>query len=240
MRVYLLLVILLFSACRVSGQNETLFTLPNQWPVPDSISNKIKQRIEKGDVEYFSINGTQFRFLKYSRANNMFGLEVKMNDQWIPNLSMPMPRETFFLTQDFDLDNCYDLFFLDYGKIKLYFFDKTNRSFRPEPMQFSYDYALLDSSKLIYGANNHIGANWDIDIFSIKDRKKTFLYKSTLFLKSNSNNGGFEISNGLLYKCRNGIEADTLLIDKFDIHRQFGDFSLLQFMKDLAHDKVYR
>ena len=151
-----------------------------------------------------------------------------------------MPKETFFIRYDFDLDNCFDLSFLEHGNINIHFFDKPNRRFISGSMQFSVDYALLDSNKLIYGANNHGGNEWDIDIFSIKNRTKTYLYKSRLFLKNNSNNGGFEITNGLVYKCRNGIETDTILINKPVINRQFSDFSLFQFMKDLAHDKAYR
>jgi hypothetical protein len=155
-------------------------------------------------------------------------------------MSTPMPKETFLLRQDFDLDNCFDLYFLEYGHINVHFFDKINRRFISEPIQFSSDYALLDSSNLIYGVNNHSSKDWDIDIFSIKGRSKIYLYKTKLFLKNNSNNGGFEIVGGLVYKCRNGIETDTVLINRVTIHRQFSDFSLLQFMKDIAHDKAYR
>jgi len=217
-----------------------LFTLPKEWPVPDSISNKIKQAVEDGHVEFFSINGTDFRFQKNSRTTNLYNIEIKQKNKWVTNLTLPMPKETFFLTHDFDLDNYFDLSFLEYGHINVYFFDKTTRHFLPAPVQFSNDYALLDSNNLIYGANNHNSRDWDIDIFSIKHRSKTYLYKAKLFLKDNTNNGGFEITKALLYKCRHGKESDTILLNDIDIHRQFGDFSLVEFMKDIAHNKVYR
>jgi len=217
-----------------------LFTLPKEWPVPDSVSNKIKQAVENGDVEYFSINGTDFRFQKSSQTPKSYIIEVKQNNEWITNLTLPMPKETFFLSHDFDLDNYFDLSFLEYGLINVYFFDKTTRHFLSAPVQFSHDYALLDSNKLIYGVNNHSSRDWDIDIFSIKGRSKTYLYKANLFLKDNKNNGGFEITKALLYKCKVGKESDTVLLNDIDIHKQFGDFSLLEFMKDIAHNKVYR
>jgi len=240
MRVYIFLFALFFSSCHNHSENEHLFTLPKEWSVSDSVSNKIKQRIQNGDVEYFVINETQFRFQKNPGSSGLYDIQVKQDNRWVTNLSMPMPKETFFIRYDFDLDNCFDLSFLEHGNINIHFFDKPNRRFISGSMQFSVDYALLDSNKLIYGANNHGGNEWDIDIFSIKNRTKTYLYKSRLFLKNNSNNGGFEITNGLVYKCRNGIETDTILINKPVINRQFSDFSLFQFMKDLAHDKAYR
>jgi len=239
MRVYTLLFILFFCSCQSHSQKEHLFTLPKEWSVPDSVSNKIKYRLENGDVEYFFINETQFRFQKSSLAPELYDIQVRQDNMWITNLSIPMPKETFFLTHDFDLDNDFDLSFLEYGQLNIYFFDKKNRRFISKPMQFSYDYALLDSSELIYGVNNHSSKGWDIDIFSIKDRSKTYLYKVKLFLKSNTNNGGFEITNGLIYKCVNGIDADTILINKITINRQFADFSLLEFMKAVGNDKVF-
>jgi len=159
----------------------------------DSVSTKIKLGIEKGDVEYFSINGNQFRFQKSAQKNNLYDIQLKTDNGWITKLSLPMPKETFFLTHDFDLDNNFDLSYLEYGNINIHFFDKTSQRFILKPMQFSYDCALLDSSNLIYGVNNHGSSEWNIDIFSIKDRTKTYLYKSKLFLKNNSNNGGFEV-----------------------------------------------
>ena len=88
-----------------------LFTLPKEWPVPDSVSNKIKQAVENGDVEYFSINGTDFRFQKSSQTPKSYIIEVKQNNEWITNLTLPMPKETFFLSHDFDLDNYFRLVF---------------------------------------------------------------------------------------------------------------------------------
>jgi hypothetical protein len=217
-----------------------LFTLPKEWPVPDSVSHTIKQAVEHGDVEYFSINGTDFRFQKNSQTTKLYIIEVKQNNEWVTNLTLPMPKETFFLTHDFDLDNYFDLSFLEYGLINVYFFDKTTRHFLSAPVRFSYDYALLDSNKLIYGANNHSSRDWDIEIFSIKGRSKTYLYKANLFLKDNANNGGFEITKGVLYKCKDGKESDTVLLNDIGIHKQSSDFSLLEFMKDIAHNKVYR
>lgn len=239
MKIYICLFVLL-SACKPQSEEGHLFTLPKEWPVPDSVSNKIKERIENGAVEYFSINGTDFRFQKSPQKAKLYNIQVKRNNEWITNLSLPMPNETFFLIQDFDLDGCFDLSFLEYGNIKIYFFDKTNRRFALAPMQFSYDYALLDSSKPIYGVNNHGGHDWDVDIFSIKERSKVHLYKVKLFRKDNKDNGGFEITRAFVYKCKNGRNTDTVLVNNIRIYRQFSDFSLNRFMKDIAHNKISR
>lgn len=247
-RGYLFIYVLFLSTCQSRPKEEQLFVQPKKWR-SDSDSKKIKDRINKGGIEYFSINGVQFRFKKSSQANNLYNIEVNKNDKWFMNLSLPMPKDKFFLTNDFDLDKYFDLLFLEYGQVNVYFFDKTQQCFISQPMQFSSDFALLDSSQLIYGANGHKlindtndrnSAGWNIDIFSIKGRKKTALYKAKLFHKNNSNNGGFQITTALLYECKNGIEKDTVLIDKLNINRQFGDFSLSQFMKDIAHGKTYR
>lgn len=191
-------------------------------------------------MEYFTINGTQFRFLKSVSDTNLYAIQAKQDDKWSTNLSLRMPQYTFQLTYDFDLDRNFDLCFLEYGHLNIYFFDEPTQRFLPTPMQFSYDYALLDSAQLIYGANNQRVHEWNVDIFSIKDRKKTFLYKLKLYLKSNTNNGGFAITNALIYKCQNGVEQDTVLVKQLMIEKQFGDFSLLHFMKDVAHNKAYR
>ena len=240
MRVYLFSSILLFCSCQSNSQKEHLFSLPGEWAVTDSVATKIKLGIEKGDVEYFSINGNQFRFQKSAQKNNLYDIQLKTDNGWITKLSLPMPKETFFLTHDFDLDNNFDLSYLEYGNINIHFFDKTSQRFILKPMQFSYDCALLDSSKLIYGVNNHGSAEWNIDIFSIKDRTKIFLFKAKLFLRENPNNADFRITSALLYKCRNGVEGDTVLISKMDINKQFSRFSLLRFMKEIAHNKAYR
>jgi hypothetical protein len=231
--------VLLFASCKFHSQRDRLFTLPGEWPVPDSVANKIKQRIAKGNAEDFSINGRQFRFRRSATDTNFYVIQVKQGDKWFTNLALQMPQYTFQLTRDFDLDNNFDLCFLEYGHLNIYFFDQTTRRFLSTPMQFSYDCSLLDSAKLIYGVNNHTGHNWDVDIFSIKDRKKTYLYKLKLLLKDNTNNGGFAITNAFIYKCQNGVDRDTTLIKQVVVNKQFDDFSLLHFMKDVVHNKAY-
>jgi hypothetical protein len=240
MRIFISLLVLFLFSCRSHSRNDHLFVQPDEWPAPDSVLNKVKQEIDKGNPETFSINNAKFRFQKNPNAKNLYNLQVFEDKAWVNNLLLAMPKEAFFLTQDFDLDHNFDLSFLEYGDLKIYFFDKDKKRFNPGPMQFSYDCALLDSSKLIYGVNNHSSDNWDIDIFSIKNRSMAYLYKAKLYLKDNTNNGSFAITKALLYKCKDSEGRDTVLIQKIEINKQFGDFSLLQFMKDIAHNGAYR
>jgi|GEM_PF-5704596 len=239
-KIFTLLIILFFHSYKSYTQKASLFTLPKESAISDSLSKKIKQRLAEGGVEYFTINGVQFRFQKNIQGNNLYDIQSKEKGSWVTNLSLPMPKETFFLTNDIDLDSYYDLTFTDYKHINIYFFDNKRKRFISQAMQFSYDNALLDSTALIYGVNNHSSNDWDIDIFSIKGHKKTYLYRAKLFLKHNKNNGGFEITSALLYKCKNGDMSDTVLINTFTINKQFSDFSLLGFMKDIAHNKISR
>lgn len=240
MRFVILLFALFIFSCEPPSENDHLFTLPSEWPIEDSVLNTVKQKIENGDVEYFSINGSKFRFQKNPQKKNQYDLQVLENNQWLTNLTLSMPKWTFLLTHDFDLDKYFDLSLVEYGDLKIYFFDRSKRRFNSESLQFPSDCALLDSSKLIYGANNHGDHIWNVDIFSIRGYSKTYLYKANLFLKSNTYNGSFEITNALIYKCNNGSNTDTVLVDKININKQFSDFSLLYFMKDIAHNRVYR
>ena len=153
-----------------------------------------------------------------------------------------MPRYTFSLYPDFDLDGSFDLSYIDHGDIEIYFFDNLKRQFTSKPLIFSYDHALLDSSNLIYGTNTHASSynTWNIDIFSIKNRIVNHILKAKIFWEDDIKTGSSKATNALIYKCNNGVDTDTILVDNINIDKQYGDFGLNKFMKDLVHRQVYR
>lgn len=216
-----------------------LFTPPHQWPIPDSVSRKLKFQIDKGRVEYFTANGSKFRFQKSSVTPGKYDLQVLQNDTWVANLTLSMPEYTFFLTPDFDMDGNFDLSYIKYGNFEIYFFDDQKKQFITTPIVFPYDQALLDSSRVIYGANNQRHDVWDIAIFSLKDRTIYNLLRSKIFFENNDQTGSHKATYALVYKCRNGISTDTILVDKIIINKEWADFGLNKFMKDLVHSKRY-
>jgi len=232
----------LFDKCTSKVSTERLFTLPKEWPIPDSTSRKLKLQFEKGYVEHFTINNTRFRFQKNSSQAGKYDLQVLQNGEWITNLTLTMPRHTFFLSPDFDFDGFFDLSYLEYGNIKIHFFDNLKKQFTSNPLAFSYDYALLDSNNLIYGTNTQTQSfkTWNIDIFSIKNRNINHILKAKIFWKDDFKTNGSKATNALIYKCNNGIDTDTTLVDNININKQWADFGLNKFMKDLVHSQVYR
>ena len=216
-----------------------LFTPPHQWPTPDSVSRKLKLQIDKGRVEYFTANGSKFRFQKSSVTPGKYDLQVFQNDTWVTNLTLSMPEYTFFLTPDFDMDGNFDLSYIDRGNFDIYFFDDRKKQFTSKPVIFSYDNALLDSSRVIYGANTKLHNSWNIDVFSLKDRTIYNLLYAKIFFEDNYQTGSNKATYALVYKCNNGISTDTVLVDKIIINKEWADFGLNKFMKDLVHSKRY-
>lgn len=231
----LMLLICILAGCKHNKSKEHFFTLPGEWPVEDSIATKLKQRFEAGYVETFEVNNTSFSFQKNGQQKNKYDLKVLQNGQWATNLTLPMPRHSFFVTNDMDLDGYFDLTFLEGANIKMYFFDKAKQQFDSNALTFTGDYALLDSTQLIYGTNDWVNMTWNITILSIRGRSKAYLQKAVMPLVNNTNNGSFEITGARIYKCNNGNVADTVFMGSIAIHKQFGDFSLRQFMKDMVH-----
>lgn len=216
-----------------------LFTPPHEWPVPDSVSRTLKLQIENGHIEYFTANDSKFRFQKSTTTPAKYDLQVLQHDSWVTNLTLSMPQYTFFLTPDFDMDGNFDLSYIKYGNFEIYFFDDQKKQFITTPIIFPYDQALLDSSRVIYGANNKTYNEWDIAIFSLKDRTIYNLLRSKIFFENNDQTGSHKATYALVYTCSNGISTDTVLVDKIIINKEWADFGLNKFMKDLVHDKKY-
>ena len=204
-----------FTTCTSKGTTERLFTLPKEWSIPDSTSRKLKLQFEDGYVERFTINNTRFRFQKSTLQPGKYDLQSFQSGEWITNLTLAMPRHTFLLSPDFDLDGFFDLSYLDYGNIKIHFFDNLKKQFTSKPLSFSYDYALLDSGKLIYGVNTHTQSSkiWNIDIFSIKNRNINHTLKARIFWEDDMKTNSSKATHALIYKCNNGIATDTILVD---------------------------
>jgi len=242
MKLFLIIIFFacILDACTEQRSGYRLFTLPGEKSLQDSVSDKIKQSFKKGYVEYFIINNTEFRFQKSRRTKNIYELQSSKNDKWSTNLVLPLPRYTYDLTRDLDLDHNFDLTFYQSGNIRVHFFDQSKRQFDSTTLDILVDHALLDSTRVIYGTNNRSRDIWNLDIFSIKNRSKIPLFKSKLFLLNNSNDGGFEITKAFIYKCMNGVDSDTVLVDEINIKKQFKDFSLRNFMKTIVHNPDYR
>lgn len=224
--------------CKTKEPASRLFTPPDEWPVPDSVSKKMKTEIDKGGVESFTINKTKFRFKKSALTKGKYDVEVFKDDTWITNLTLPMARYSFFLSPDFDLDGSFDLSFEhQYGNIDIYFFDDKEKQFKTKPVSFPTDRALLDNNRVIYGTNTQSSHTWNIDIFSLKGQRVNNLLRSKIVF-SESQATGSRAMYALVYKCNNGIAADTTLIDRITINKAWADFGLNKFMKDLVRDKL--
>jgi hypothetical protein len=234
----ILVFVCILAACKNKTVTARLFIMPGEWPMPDSVTGKLKQQFNKGYIEYFSVNDMMFRFKKSDSVESRYDLQVSQDNKWVTNLTLPMPRDCFFFN-DIDLDKYLDLTFIEYGDTKVYFFDKATGRFETGSLQFPYDYALLDSDHHIYGANDKRDNNyWNIDIFSIvnttEGRMKNDLFWAKIFLTDNKNNGGFEITRAMIYKSNPVHAANSTLVQDIYIRKQFGDFSLLNFMKEVA------
>lgn len=235
----LILYICLFQSCKTQTPLTGLFTQPHQWPLPDSVSRKIKLAIDKGYTEYFSVNSLKFRFQKSAVTTGKYDLQVLQNSRWVTNLTLAMPEYSFHLTPDFNLDGFFDLSYINRGNFEIYFFDNQKNKFATKPLIFPYDHALLDSSNVIYGTNTKMAHTWNIDIFSLKGGKVHSLLKSKIVFEDNYNTGSSKAMYALVYKCNNGIATDTVLVEKIMINKEWADFGLNKFMKDLVRGKEY-
>ena len=233
---FVLIVFIVVSCKSKNKEDGGLFTLPGEWPPEDSIQQRLKEQVKSGRVEYFTINGTKFRFQKNDSNASMFDLQVQNGSAWLPNLALQLPprHHVYSLSSDIDLDGHYDLATWYVADKQVYFFNEEEKKFDQKMVQFPEDYALLNKDSIIYGANRHGLNDWNVQIFSLQSRDKKYLYFAKLNQKENTNNGGFAITDVFLYKCENGNFADTALIEKIGINKQFADFSLLNFMKNVA------
>lgn len=230
----LILFLCLFQPCTAQDSRGGLFTAPREWPIPDSVSYKLKSAFKNGYVEYFTVNNSKFRFKKSAGAEK-YELQVLISRAWKTDLTLPLPKYTFFLSPDYDKDGFFDLSYIEGGDMKVYFFDNKTRQFKVKPVIFSYDHALLDSSRVIYGCNTKSSNTWNIDIFSLKGQTVISLFKSKIFFENYYSKATY----ALVYKCNNNNPTDTVLIDRIDINKQWADFGLNKFMKDIVQNKTY-
>jgi hypothetical protein len=238
-KIILLLLVIVIVGCRHAGTKQGLFTMPDEWRVPDSVAKQLKQEIENGGVEHFSINETAFRFAKSETNAHQFELQSQENGKWITNLMLQMPAGVFYLTEDFDHDKYFDLSLTLEPNVRIYFFDASLKRFLPGSVEFPTDYALLDSNRLIYGANQHSAALWNVEIFSIANRTKTFFYQAKLFWEDNPQTGRDELRNAILYKNTSGNSlADTAFVSNKLIGKDFGEFSLRNYMKQIVAENI--
>jgi hypothetical protein len=235
MRLLMILSLFLFS-CRSEQPGINLFVFPKDplFGRSDSLLEVRKTEIRNGAIEYFTVNGKKFRFKK-SDSLDKYSLEVFANDAWQHNLLLDMPRYSYYLTSDLDLDGYTDLTSSDYRDLEIHFFDPGKGGFEHGITAFSYDCVLLDSAALVYGANHSSMDEWDVDIFSIKGRKKTLLLnlEFPLIHGLKNNDSFFEKAYLSQYETTSRTTATKTLVDSIPIKKFFSEFSLRSFMHEV-------
>jgi hypothetical protein len=219
---------LIICACKPKRPVDRLFYLPDDYrSLNDSSYAVLKDKFRHGYKEEFNVNDASFRYHKTEHGRDSFVLQVMKKGNWTDNIFLPLPQYQFYLHNDFDRDGHIDLTQVIDETAYTYFFQSKDSGFDPEPVVYPADCALLDKERLIYGSNLKT-ADWNVEIFELRNRKKWFLYKALL-----TRDGGMMVKESFVYVCRNGNENDTVFLRKEVINKGYGDFMLNRYMHEL-------
>jgi hypothetical protein len=216
-----------------SGNNEKRIIQLEPFSFSSSNENKFKNfdEFKKGHIEKFENDNISFRLLMKSDTSKLFDLQVEKGGVWETNLNLPLQLTDYSLTTDMDKDGVNDLAFGYRGNVKIYLYNKSSKSFIVTPIEVPDDCVTLDPEKVIYGSNNKIGNVWDVEIFSIVDKRKYYFYKAKINVVDEAY---YRMVNSVVYKCKNGNLADTILFKKENLSK---DLMLNRYMKDLMNIK---
>jgi hypothetical protein len=215
-------------ACKSKQPVDRLFYLPGDYrSLNDSSYAELKKKFRHGYTEEFNLDGASFRYNKTEQGSDSFVLQVKKKGNWTDNIFLPLPKYQFYLHNDVDRDGHVDLTQVIGETDYTYFFQSADSGFDPEPVVYPADHALLDEKRLIYGANRKT-ADWNVEIFELRNRKKWFLYKALL-----TRDEHLIVKESFVYACRNGNENDTVFLRKEVINKGYGDFMLNRYMHEL-------
>ncbi len=240
LQMVILLILILLISCNDNlqkkpntGTNEKRIIQLEPFSFSSSGENEFKNfdEFKKGHIEKFENDNISFRLLMKSDTSKLFDLHVKKGGLWKTNLNLPLELEYYRLTTDRDKDGVNDLSFGYRGNVKIYLYDKSLKEFISTPIEVPDDCVSLDTKKVIYGSNNKIGNVWDVEIFSIVDKRKYYFYKAKINVVDEAY---YRMVNSIVYKCKNGNLADTILFKKENLSK---DMMLNRYMKDMMNLK---